>query len=216
MSWTALAALLGVHVAGMVTPGPDIFLILRTALRSRRHALAAVTGIVTGLTVWVTLTVAGLAAVLAAHPAVLGAVRLLGGAFLAWMGAGMIRGAVAGLKVLSDGGQPAIGAAALGPVGASFRQGLLTNLSNPKAVLYFMAVLSQFIPVGAPWWVQVVYVVALLVSSVLWFGFVALAVSTEPVVRRVVAIGPWIDLVAGVVFAGLGALFAWQGLAALM
>ena len=94
-----------------------------------------------------------------------------------------------------------MGAAALGSLGGAFRQGLLTNLSNPKIVLFFAAVLSQFMPVGAPAWVQLVYIAALLVTSVLWFGFIAITVSTEIVVRRLVSAGPWIDLVAGVVFA---------------
>lgn len=216
MNWAALAAMLGIHVAGMTTPGPDIFLILRTALRSRKHALAAVAGIVTGSTVWVTLTVVGVAAVLAAHPVLMGAIQLAGGAYLAWMASRMIAGAVRGVRELSDGGQPALGSVALGSVGASYRQGVLTNLSNPKIVLFFTSVLAQFMPVGAAWWVQLTYIVALLGTAVLWFGFIALAVSTEAVVRRMVAVGPWIDLVAGVVFGVLGAAFMWQGAAGLL
>lgn len=70
-------------------------------------------------------------------------------------------------------------------------------------------------PVGAPAWVQLVYIAALLVTSVLWFGFIAITVSTEIVVRRLVSAGPWIDLVAGVVFAALGVSFVWQGVATL-
>lgn len=215
MNWAAFMAMLGVHVVGMTSPGPDIFLILRTATRSRKHALAAVAGIVTGSTVWVTLTVVGVAAVLSAKPALLGGIQLLGGAYLAYMGAKMLRGAVAGIRELRAGGTPAVGAEALGGVDRSFRQGLMTNLSNPKIVLFFAAVLSQFMPVGAPWWVQLVYIAALLVSSLLWFGLIALTVSTEAVVRRMVSLGPWIDLVAGLVFAGLGATFVWQGLTTL-
>ena len=216
MNWGALAAMLGIHVAGMTTPGPDIFLILRTALRSRKHALAAMLGIVTGSTLWVTLTVVGVAAVLAAHPLLMGAIQLAGGAYLTWMASRMIAGAVRGLRELADGGQPALGAAALGSVWASYRQGVLTNLSNPKIVLFFTAVLAQFMPVGAAWWVQLTYILALLGTSVLWFGFIALALSTEAVVRRMVAVGPWIDLVAGAVFGLLGVAFMWQGAAGLL
>src|SRR5699024_1456159 len=135
VNWGALAAMLGIHVAGMTTPGPDIFLILRTALRSRKHALAAVAGIVTGSTLWVTLTVVGVAAVLATHPVLMGVIQLAGGAYLTWMASRMISGALRGLRELSDGGQPALGAAALGSVWSSYRQGVLTNLSNPKIVL---------------------------------------------------------------------------------
>ncbi|MFC3850642.1 LysE family translocator [Corynebacterium hansenii] len=215
MNWAAFTAMLGIHVVGMTSPGPDVLLILRMATRSRKHALAAVAGIVTGLTAWVTLTVVGVAAVLSSHPALMGAIQLLGGGYLAYMGARMLAGAVRGIRELRAGGAPAVGAGALGTVGGAYRQGLLTNLSNPKVVLFFAAVLSQFMPVGAPWWVQAVYVAALLATSVLWFGFIAVTVSTEPVVRRLVSAGPWIDLVAGVVFGALGVSFLWQGLTTL-
>lgn len=215
MNWAAFTAMLGIHVVGMTSPGPDIFLILRMATRSRKHALAAMAGIVTGSTVWVTLTVVGVAAVLSSHPALMGGIQLLGGAYLAYMGVRMLVGAVRGIREVQAGGVAAVGAAALGSLGGAFRQGLLTNLSNPKIVLFFAAVLSQFMPVGAPWWVQLVYIAALLITSVLWFGLIAITVSTEAVVRRMVSAGPWIDLVAGVVFAALGASFIWQGLTTL-
>ncbi|MFD5868464.1 LysE family translocator [Corynebacterium sp. NPDC060344] len=215
MNWAAFSAMLGLHVVGMTSPGPDIFLILRMATRSRKHALAAVAGIVTGATVWVTLTVVGVAAVLSATPALMGAIQLLGGAYLAYMGSRMLLGAVRGIRELQRGGAPAVGAAALGSLGGAYRQGLLTNLSNPKIVLFFAAVLSQFMPVGAPWWVQLIYIAALLVSAMLWFGFIAVTVSTDVVVRRLVTAGPWIDLAAGIVFAVLGAAFVVQGVATL-
>ena len=132
MNWAGFAAMLGIHVVGMTSPGPDIFLILRMATRSRKHALAAVAGIVTGSTVWVTLTVVGVAAVLSTHPTLMGVIQLLGGAYLTYMGARMLLGAVRGIRELNAGGSPAVGAAALGSLGGAFRQGLLTNLSNPK------------------------------------------------------------------------------------
>lgn len=215
MNWAALTAMLGLHVAGMTSPGPDIFLILRMATRSRKHALAAVAGIVTGATMWMTLTVVGVAAVLASQPALMGGIQLVGGAYLAYMGVRMLVGGVRGIREVQAGGVAAVGVAPLGSLGGAYRQGLLTNLSNPKIVLFFAAVLSQFMPVGAPWWVQVVYIAALVITSVLWFGLIAVTVSTEPVVRRMVSAGPWIDLVAGVVFAVMGVSFIWQGLTTL-
>ncbi|WP_295628123.1 LysE family translocator [uncultured Corynebacterium sp.] len=215
MNWAAFAAMLGIHVVGMTSPGPDIFLILRMATRSRRHALAAVAGIVTGVTVWVTLTVVGVAAVLATRPTLMGAIQLLGGAYLSYMGARMLLGALAGIREVRAGGAAPVGAAALGSLGSAYRRGLLTNLSNPKIVLFFAAVLSQFMPVGAPMWVQLVYIAALVFSSLLWFGFIAVTVSTDVVVRRLVSAGPWIDLVAGLAFIALGLTFVWQGVATL-
>lgn len=201
MNWGNLAVMLGIHVAGMTTPGPDIFLVLRTATRSRKHALAAVAGIITGLTFWVALTVLGVAAVLASIPALLGAIQVIGGLWIAYMAWGMLRSGITGIRELRAGAQPMPLEKTLGPVSAAYRQGLLTNLSNPKVVLFMAAVLSQFMPVGAPIWVQLIYIGTIVGVAVLYFGAVAMLVSTDAMTRRLVRAGPWIDLVSGVIFA---------------
>lgn len=211
VNWANLAAMLGIHVAGMTTPGPDIFLVLRTATRSRRHALAAVAGIITGLMFWVTLTVVGVAAVLASVPALLGAIQLIGGLWIAYMAWGMLRGGVTGVRELRAGAEPPPLEKTLGTVAGAYRQGLLTNLSNPKVVLFMAAVLSRFMPVGAPFWVQLVYIAAILLASVLYFGTVAMLVSTDAMTRRMVRAGPWIDLVSGVVFAVVAVFLLVEG-----
>ena len=117
------------------------------------------------------------------------------------MGARMLLGAIRGIR-----GErrraPRWGGGA-GQPGRGVSPGLLTNLSNPKIVLFFAAVLSQFMPVSAPAWVQLVYIAALLVTSVLWFRFIAITVS-----RRSSCAG-WCrrgrgSICGGVVFAGLG------------
>ncbi|WP_075693417.1 LysE family transporter [Corynebacterium sphenisci] len=207
MNWAALAAMLGVHVIGMASPGPDIVLILRLATRSRRQALAAVAGIVTGASVWVSLTVAGMAAVLSAHPGLMAVIQVLGGAWLAWSGWGMLaaglaaRGATVPRMAPADDAAPA----------ARYRQGLLTNLSNPKIVLFMAAVLSQFMPVGAPAWVQLFYLASLIASAVLWFSLVAVVFSTPAMTRRLLGAGPLIDMVAGAIFLVLAAVLLTGG-----
>ncbi|MDO4610302.1 LysE family translocator [Corynebacterium sp.] len=216
MNWANLFTMLGFHVVGMSSPGPDIFLVLRTATRSRRHALAAVAGIVTGSTLWVTLTVLGVAAVMSANPAIMAAIQLLGGLYLGWMAWSMLSGGLRGVRELRAGAAPPPVEVALGSVAGAFRTGLLTNLSNPKIVLFFTAVLSQFMPVGASWWVQLVYVLALQICAALWFGLIAVVVSTERMTRRMLAAGPWIDVVAGVLFAVLAAVMLWEAATALL
>lgn len=207
MNWAALAAMLGVHVVGMASPGPDIVLILRLATRSRRQALAAVAGIVTGASVWVSLTVAGMAAVLSAHPGLMAVIQVLGGAWLAWSGWGMLAAGLAARGATVPRMAPADDAGAA----ARYRQGLLTNLSNPKIVLFMAAVLSQFMPVGAPAWVQLVYLASLIASAVLWFSLVAVVFSTPAMTRRLLGAGPLIDMVAGAIFLVLAAVLLTGG-----
>ena len=119
----------------MATPGPDLLLLTRMATRSRRHALASVSGISTGLVLWVSLTVFGAAALLISYPVLESVIKLVGGVWLVWMGRGMILAARAQFRdrMNADIDVDTI----FGTPWKSYQQGLFTNLSNPKVVLYF-------------------------------------------------------------------------------
>ena len=135
MSWSAFAAILLMNLVGAAAPGPDVVLITRYATRSRRHAIAAATGIQVGVLFWSSLTVFGAAALLTAFPGVLSLIQVVGGCFLVFMGVLSIR---SGLELRKHPPQDEDDAAArLGSVGKVFRTGLATNLSNPKIVLFF-------------------------------------------------------------------------------
>lgn len=211
MSLAQWATLLVLNIAGAASPGPDILLITRTAIRSRRHALATVLGIQVGVLFWCTLTVLGFAALLNAFPALLGFLQLVGGAWLMWMGRNMLR---AGLRERKD---PPLdiqeAASRLGRLRHSFRLGLATNLSNPKIVLFLSALIAPLLP-ASPSVLLAVGVVALLsVSSVILQLGIAWMVSTPGMRRRFLRAGPWIDIVAGLFFLGAGAVLAYNGLA---
>lgn len=218
MSLASLLSLIGVHIVGMSSPGPDILLVLRIATKSRKHALATVMGISTGAAVWLSLTVFGMAAVLMASPALMGAIQLLGGCYLAYMGYRMLADGLRTIRASSAAQVSSAGAEpnGLGTLGAAYRQGLLTNLSNPKIVLFLAAVLAQFIPVGAPGWVLVVYAAVLIITQILFFTAIAVVVSTQRVVRRMLKASPWIDSVAGLIFLVMGAFLIKSGISALL
>ncbi len=86
MSWSAFAFLIAMNMVGALAPGPDIVLVTRYATRSRKHAVAAVTGTQVGVLFWCTLTVFGAAALLTAFPGLLRFIQGIGGCFLIWMG----------------------------------------------------------------------------------------------------------------------------------
>ena len=85
MPLAQLGTLVLLNVAGMATPGPDLLLLTRMATRSRRHALANVSGISTGLVLWVSLTVFGAAALLITYPVLESVIQLVGGVWLVWL-----------------------------------------------------------------------------------------------------------------------------------
>ncbi|GJF34211.1 threonine transporter RhtB [Kitasatospora sp. NE20-6] len=149
-----------------ITPGLDTALILRTAvLGRRRRAWGVVLGIQTGTLAWGVLASAGATAVLTASHLAYEVLRWAGAAYLVWMGGRMLRdswrrspapapapalaaGTAAGTDTAADGPGPAADSG--DGLLAGWRRGALTNLLNPKVGVFYVALLPQFIPPGAP------------------------------------------------------------------
>lgn len=194
MSGAALVTLLGVWVAMIVAPGPDVVQIIRVAPRSTRAGIMCALGICTGIVVWLTASLAGLSALIAARPSLLGLLQLVGGGFLLWMAYGSIRSGLAQRRsalnsarsTSQDSAENAVESAgsfdeehieqavSTGDVeditaGRAYKLGMLTNLSNPKALVFFGAVFAQFIhpDMGLEWTVFIA--ILLTVVSVAWF-----------------------------------------------
>lgn len=131
-----------------LTPGLDTALILRTsALGRRRRAWGVVLGIQTGTLLWGALTSLGVTALLTASHLAYTALRWVGAAYLVWMGVRMLRDTFQKLPA-SDTNESGL-LAGTDSASDGWRQGTLTNLLNPKMGAFYVAVLPQFIPVGA-------------------------------------------------------------------
>ena len=128
------------------TPGVDMMLTLTQTLRHGvSGGLAAAAGIMAGCIVHALAAALGLAALIAASAAAFSVLKWLGAAYLLWLAFGMLRSALAGetaavLPQAVESRSPA----------ALFRQGVLTNVLNPKIALFFLALLPQFIDADAP------------------------------------------------------------------
>lgn len=210
MTLAQLGTIIALNLAGMYTPGPDFFLLLRLAARSRRHALAAVAGISTGILVWVTLTVLGTAALFTTNPELLGWVQLLGGSWLLYMGFSMTRSGWqqrVNKVTLSELPTDAL----LGSVGKNYRLGLMTNLANPKAILFFASIMSPFMPTNPTLLTSAEIIIALVACTFLGFAALVMVVSATVVRKRLVAAGPWIDIIAGLLFLAVGCWMVVQG-----
>lgn len=146
MQWIspALAAGYGLTaLASYVLPGPDMALIVPRAMTSRRLGMATAAGTQTGLLVHGGLAIAGVGALIVARPGLLGVLQLLGGLYLLWLGTSDVR---AGLRPAGRDSPVARPATRLS---AAYFAGLGVNVLNPKAVLFFVAILPQFVPTGA-------------------------------------------------------------------
>lgn len=229
MSLAAYLGLLGAWVLAIAVPGPDTVQLLRLGARSRRSAVFAALGICTGNVLWPVVTMLGLAALIAAFPWILTALYLFGGCFLIYMGQGAFRSGYADWRAravlpavflrdatrapVTDGVSRGSAAAPLGDF-ASWRLGLATNLSNPKALLFFGSVFAQFIPVEASLLDRLLVLVLMTVVGLAWFCGFAMAVTAGA--EKIQRINPFIEMVAGVLFCVLGGFLAFEGVQMLM
>ncbi|MEO7151333.1 MAG: LysE family translocator [Burkholderiaceae bacterium] len=135
------------------TPGVDLlFTVTRTLQHGVRGGLAATLGIGLGCIVHALAAAFGLAALLAASAAAFDALKLAGAAYLLWLGAGLLRRAIWPAPGAPEGSMSARVADAppgAPPLAAILRQGVLTNVLNPKVALFFLALLPQFIAADA-------------------------------------------------------------------
>ncbi|QNQ90766.1 LysE family transporter [Corynebacterium poyangense] len=209
-----LGVLMLLNVAGAATPGPDVFLIIRIATRSRHRALAATAGIATGLIVWVGLTVVGAAAILNAHDGMMGFIQLLGGGWLVWLGQQMLRAGISQIRS-PQGGIPDIDTV-VGSAGRCYVQGLMTNLSNPKAILFFAALIAPLMPPNPSWSTVLLVIVCMVSSAVLVFILLSAAISTRAIRDKFLAGSGWIDAVAGLFFLVVGIELVFHGMTMLL
>lgn len=136
-----LGAFLLVSAVVICTPGPDTALIVRNTLAGgRRAGLATAVGIIAGIAVWTLAASVGVAALLGASEPVFRALQLAGAAYLVYLGAQALWWAYHGLDSVPGHGP----AARLAPRRA-LRQGLLSNLGNPKIAVFFVSLLPQFV-----------------------------------------------------------------------
>ncbi|MFJ6752320.1 MULTISPECIES: LysE family translocator [unclassified Streptomyces] len=206
-----LIAFSGVAAGMVAMPGADFAVVVRNALDSRRAGVAAAVGVAGGLLVHTALAVAGLAAVLVAVPALFGAVQLLGGGYLLYLGSRALiaaarRPAVSGdaASAGQDGGDAAVPAHRLGTA-ASLRQGFLANALNPKAPVLFLSLLPQFVPADRPALPRTLLLATMVVAMALvWFPAVALLVDRLGSLLRRPTVARALEATTGALLAVLG------------
>lgn len=162
-----LIAFTGVSAGLVAMPGADFTVVVRNALVSRRAGIACALGIGAGLLVHVTLAVVGVAAVLAAVPALFRALQVVGGVYVLYLGVQTLRQRSA--EVMDEREDS---------TARPLRQGFVTNALNPKASLTFLSVLPQFVPAGAPALPRTLLLAPIVLAiALVWFQVVALLVD---------------------------------------
>jgi threonine/homoserine/homoserine lactone efflux protein len=201
-----LLAFVAVSAVVICTPGQDTALLVRNTLAGGRSSgIATAGGVTLGIATWAIAASAGLAALLQASEPVFQTLKLLGAAYLAYLGAQSLRRA---LMRREHGHEPA-GSSPLSP-GRAFRQGLLSNLGNPKIAVFFASMLPQFVPQGsASFAVLLALGLVFCAMGLAWLTAYAVAVAR---IGKLLAgrVRRALDAVTGVILVALGLRLATE------
>ena len=200
---SAFATYLAVITVLMVTPGPDMLLVLATGIAGGpRAGVVTALGVASGEVVHITAAALGLAAIFQAAPTLYDAVRIVGACYLIWLG----------VQTLRARRSPLGGGAGERPVSAwrAYKRGVLTNLLNPKMALFTLALLPQFIDPGRGR--------VGLQFLILGLAFITIEIAVDGSVgyaagrlRRFLArsrLARYLRLISGSIYLGLGARLA--------
>ncbi|MBH9344785.1 LysE family translocator [Pseudomonas aeruginosa] len=194
---SVLLTLAAVFAVALLSPGPDVALVVRTSLhQGRRAGLASALGLACGILLHTTLVLTGVSLLLSRTPVLFAALQAVGALYLAWLGVGALRA-----WWRRGEGRPGRLAGALppSPLGPWLR-GVATNLFNPKALVFFIALLGSLIPPQMSLGGKLGVAALLFGMGACWFGLLSLTLTRPGLQARLLRAVPWLDGACGVVF----------------
>jgi threonine/homoserine/homoserine lactone efflux protein len=202
-------AFLGVAVLLIAAPGPDTVLVTKNAiLHGRRAAVATALGVNTGLVIWTVAAAAGVAAILRESSITFTVLKLVGAVYLISLGVQAFRSARVDARTNAGPRGPQRGKA-----GAliGFRQGVLSNLANPKIGVFFTALLPQFVSARGSAFEPFLLLggVFVLITLVWLCGYAVVAAKASDVLARP-RIQATLNRITGTVLIGLGVRLALE------
>ncbi|WP_460121878.1 LysE family translocator [Pseudomonas sp. S2_C03] len=196
-------ALATIHFLAVVAPGPDFAVTIRQSVRfGRGIGIWTALGIGAGISVHVLYTVLGVGALMHTLPWLLTVAKIIGGAYILYLGVSLLRSQPKTvLEGEKEGHEPAVEQTRL----KAFTTGFLTNATNPKATLFFLAIFTTLISTSTPLVIQALYGLWMCFVNALWFVIVALFFSSNRVRVLFIRMGHWFERTMGVMlilFAG--------------
>lgn len=184
----------------IASPGPNILAVIGTSMSiDRKSGIALALGVATGSFSWAILTVIGLSAVLTKYAIALTAIKIFGGLYLLWLAYKSFKSAASAHDIEAkelDGGKRS-------PFGYA-KRGLIIQMTNPKAALAWIAIISLGLTENAPIWVGATIVIGTFILSVIIHTIYAVAFSTPVMVRLYGKARRGIQVTLGAFFAFAG------------
>jgi len=208
--WAQFIKVAVAHMLAVASPGPDFAMVVRQSLaHGRRAAVWTSVGIGSAILVHVTYALLGIGILLRTYPVAFTAVKFAGAGYLAWIGVKALMSRPRhGLAEAPFGSKEALTRPAEPAPRAAWTTGFLTNIFNPKATLFFVAIFASLIDPATPKVIQGAYGLWMSLTTMAWFILVSLFFTREGVRNAFLKGGHWIDRAMGVVLIGLAAALA--------
>jgi len=193
--------LTGIFTMALASPGPDFVIAVRNSITfSRTAGILTAIGFAAGVGVHVTYTLLGLAAIIAQSVFLFSLIKYIGAAYLIYIGIQALRsqGFDTQNSQINEKRKQIIT-----PIQCLW-SGFLTNVLNPKATLFFLAVFSQFIDPQTPFTIQVLYGMTCVVMTAIWFSTVAIVLTQPKIKQKFLNFAKWIDKACGCMLIALG------------
>lgn len=194
--WLEFITLMATFAVAAISPGPDFAMVVRQSIvHGRKTAILTSAGIASAILVHGTYTILGIGLVVTQSLLLFNLLKLAGAAYLLWLGISSIR-APAPKPPAAPGGAEIAAQPELGG-GQAYVIGLLTNLLNPKAMLFFLSLFTTLVGAHTAVSVKSVYVGSMSVMLFVWFTLVSLFFTTPSVRAGFYRLGQWFNRITG-------------------
>jgi RhtB (resistance to homoserine/threonine) family protein len=196
LEWLVIVTLTFLAAA---SPGPDFVMVTRNSLvHSRKAGIYTGFGISLGICVHMIYCTLGLAVVISQSVMLFNAIKWAGATYLIYIGGKML---LSKGTVVAE--TPAQNKSAMTQF-AAFKSGFFTNLLNPKATMFFLALFTQVIDPQTPALVMLVYAASIVLIGLIWWTFVAVVLTNSHVKQAFLRVSKWIDRLCGGLLIALG------------
>ncbi|WP_159739768.1 LysE family translocator [Vibrio atypicus] len=215
--FTILATLASVHFIALMSPGPDFALVVQNATRyGRQTGLYIALGLSCGILLHSILSLTGVSYLVHQQPTLFALLQIAGGSYLSYLGYGALKGTWQSVQSVQSEQQniedPSL---LLTNKRQAFSRGFATNILNPKALVFFVSLMSSLVPATMSLTGKGIALMILWSLSLVWFSFLAWALSTQRMQRKVKAMAIYVDGLCGVLFSVIGLSILWQSTATL-
>ena len=198
---SALISIGLVQIVAVISPGPSFLITARTSVaKSRSDGIKVALGLAAGTVVWSSLALLGLNAVFHALPMVFTVMKFVGALFILWIAWQIFRHAAEPVDLGGNGA---------GDTYNPFLKGFTTQMSNPKAAVFFGSIFIAMLPAVIPLWLAFALIAVVTFNEIWWYTIVALFFGAGPVRRFYLRAKLWLDRATGLFLGALGLRLLW-------